>query len=266
MQRVRLRYTKRGRLRFTSHRDFQRAFERALRRAEVPMAYSAGFTPHPKVSYANAAPTGTGSEAEYLEIALTRHQDPDGLRAQLDTCMPTGLDIIDAVEAGTSDFTDRLQASEWELRLDGVTPEEARAAVAAFLAAESVEVQRQTKKGLRTFDARAAVTSLALAEEAVDGTSATRADRPGGAPCAILRLVVRHLTPAVRPDDVLSGLRAAAGLAPPVPAAVTRLAQGPLDEETGTVTDPLAPDRDALSGPTGSGDLSSAATVRGGSA
>ena len=76
MQRIRLRYTKRGRLRFTSHRDFQRAFERALRRAEVPMAYSAGFTPHPKVSYANAAPTGTGSEAEFLEIALTERRDP----------------------------------------------------------------------------------------------------------------------------------------------------------------------------------------------
>ena len=63
VQRIRLRYTKRGRLRFTSHRDFQRAFERALRRSQVPMAYSAGFTPHPKVSYANAAPTGTGSDA-----------------------------------------------------------------------------------------------------------------------------------------------------------------------------------------------------------
>jgi len=67
VQRIRLRYTKRGRLRFTSHRDFQRAFERALRRAEVPMAYSAGFTPHPKVSYANAAPTGTGSEAAVFD-------------------------------------------------------------------------------------------------------------------------------------------------------------------------------------------------------
>lgn len=84
MQRIRLRYTKRGRLRFTSHRDFQRAFERALRRAEVPMAYSAGFTPHPKVSYANAAPTGTGSEAEYLEIQLAERRDPQRLRELLD--------------------------------------------------------------------------------------------------------------------------------------------------------------------------------------
>ncbi|WP_340564150.1 TIGR03936 family radical SAM-associated protein [Streptomyces sp. GSL17-111] len=243
VQRVRLRYTKRGRLRFTSHRDFQRAFERALRRAEVPMAYSAGFTPHPKVSYANAAPTGTASEAEYLEIALADRREPEALRTLLDASLPPGLDVLDAVEAHTSGFADRLTASRWELRLEKVEPAEAESAVRAFLDAPSVEVQRETKKGLRTFDARAAVASL----EVVRTPGGEAPDRPDTAPCAILRLVVRHLTPAVRPDDVLSGLRAAAGLAPPVPAAVTRLAQGPLDEESGTVADPLAPDRDAAS-------------------
>ncbi|MFF2650647.1 TIGR03936 family radical SAM-associated protein [Streptomyces sp. NPDC058045] len=252
MQRIRLRYTKRGRLRFTSHRDFQRAFERALRRAEVPMAYSAGFTPHPKVSYANAAPTGTGSEAEYLEIALTEPRDPQALRGLLDESMPTGLDVVDAVEARTSGLADRLTASVWELRLDGVQPEAARRAAEAFTAAGTVEVQRRTKNGMRTFDARAAVLELseATAQAAVAGGAAdsggVMADRPGDRPCAILRLVVRHVTPAVRPDDVLSGLRAVADLAPPVPAAVTRLAQGLLDEESGKVTDPLAPDREAV--------------------
>ncbi|MFD4552058.1 TIGR03936 family radical SAM-associated protein [Streptomyces sp. NPDC058246] len=242
MQRIRLRYTKRGRLRFTSHRDFQRAFERALRRAEVPMAYSAGFTPHPKVSYANAAPTGTGSEAEYLEIALTEPRDPDMLRELLDESLPSGLDIIDAVEARTSGLADRLTASVWELRLDGVDPAQAARAVEAFKAADTVEVQRRTKNGMRTFDARSAVASL----EASPETHNPQADRPTDQPCAILRLVVRHVTPAVRPDDVLSGLRAVADLAPPVAAAVTRLAQGLFDEETGTVTDPLAPDREAV--------------------
>ncbi|MFI6942717.1 TIGR03936 family radical SAM-associated protein [Streptomyces sp. NPDC050418] len=242
MQRIRLRYTKRGRLRFTSHRDFQRAFERALRRAEVPMAYSAGFTPHPKVSYANAAPTGTGSEAEYLEIALTEKRDPAQLRALLDESLPDGLDITEAVEARTSGLADRLQASVWELRLDGVEAAQAEAAVKAFLEAETVEVGRLTKNGMRTFDARGAVAAL----QALD----SRADRPGAGPCAILRLVVRHATPAVRPDDVLSGLRAVADLVPPVPAAVTRLAQGPFDEESGTVTDPLAPDREAAASST----------------
>src|SRR3954470_9876159 len=88
VQRLRLHYAKRGRLRFTSHRDFQRAFERALRRAQVPIAYSAGFTPHPKVSYANAAPTGVASEAEYLEIGLAQQCDPEKLRAALDASLP----------------------------------------------------------------------------------------------------------------------------------------------------------------------------------
>lgn len=238
VQRIRLRYTKRGRLRFTSHRDFQRAFERALRRSEVPMAYSAGFTPHPRVSYANAAPTGTGSEAEYLEIALAEPRDPEKLRALLDESMPVGLDIIDAVEAHTSGLADRLTASVWEMRLDGVESADAERAVEAFLSAETVEVQRRTKNGMRTFDTRGAVVSLEAAT--------APADRPLDNACAILRLVVRHLTPAVRPDDVLSGLRAVADLTPPVPAAVTRLAQGLFDEESGTVTDPLAPDREAV--------------------
>ncbi|WP_031011966.1 TIGR03936 family radical SAM-associated protein [Streptomyces sp. NRRL F-5727] len=238
MQRIRLRYTKRGRLRFTSHRDFQRAFERALRRAEVPMAYSAGFTPHPKVSYANAAPTGTGSEAEFLEIALTERRDPETLRALLDESLPAGLDITDAVEARTSGLADRLTASVWELRLDGVAVDDARKAAEAFLAAETVEVQRKTKNGIRTFDTRSAVVELVA--------DRPQGDRPADDACAILRLVVRHVTPAVRPDDVLSGLRAVADLAPPVPAAVTRLAQGLFDEESGTVTDPLAPDREAV--------------------
>jgi radical SAM-linked protein len=249
VQRIRLRYTKRGRLRFTSHRDFQRAFERALRRAEVPMAYSAGFTPHPKVSYANAAPTGVGSEAEYLEIALARPRDPEELRLLLDESLPAGLDVTEAVEARTSGLAERLEASVWQVRLDGVRPEEARRAVAVFLAADSVEVQRGTKNGVRTFDCRAAVARLDVVD--TDATEQTT-DRPWDHACAILRLVVRHLTPAVRPDDVLSGLHATADLAPPVPAAVTRLAQGPLDEESGSVTDPLAPDRDAVAVPAGS--------------
>jgi radical SAM-linked protein len=238
VQRLRLRYAKRGRLRFTSHRDFQRAFERALRRAAVPMAYSAGFSPHPKVSYAGASPTGVASEAEYLEIGVAERCDPEPLRAALDGSLPPGLDVLEVVEARTPNLADRLQASVWELRLPRVPEEVAEAAVEAFLAADRVEVQRLTKNGMRSFDARAAVVRLALLPRGVNVPPQ---------PCAILQVVVRHVTPAVRPDDVLSGLRQVADLAPPTPPLVTRLAQGPLDAESGTVTDPLAPDRDAAS-------------------
>jgi radical SAM-linked protein len=248
VQRLRLRYAKRGRLRFSSHRDFQRSLERALRRAGVPMAYSAGFTPHPKISYANAAPTGAASEAEYLEIALAERCDPELLRRALDEALPDGLDLVDAVEAGPGSLADRLQASVWRVELPGVAPEALAAAVAAFLAEPRVEVQRMMKSGLRTFDARSAVVSAVVP---LPGTPvAGEAPEPGPSPqsspgtlCAILRVVVRHATPAVRPDDVLAALRAVADLAPPSPPVVTRLAQGPLDEADGTVADPLAADR-----------------------
>src|SRR3954447_15213921 len=84
---------------FSSHRDFQRAFERAIRRAGVPMAYSAGFNPYPKISYAGAAPTGTASEAEYLEIAVIERLDPQAVRKALDESLPPGLDVLEVVEA-----------------------------------------------------------------------------------------------------------------------------------------------------------------------
>ena len=156
VQRLRIRYAKRGRLRFTSHRDFARAFERALRRSAVPMAYSAGFSPHPKISYANAAPTGTASEAEYLEIGVAQRCDPELLRVALDAALPPGLDVVEVVEAAPGALADLLEASRWEIRLPEADPEDVRRAVESFLAATEVPVERLTKNGIRTFDARAA--------------------------------------------------------------------------------------------------------------
>ena len=235
VQRVRLRYAKRGRLRFTSHRDFARAFERALRRAEVPMAYSAGFSPHPKVSYVNATPTGVASEAEYLEIGLDRVVDPERLRLALDAALPPGLDITEAVVAGSGSLPDRIDASEWLIELPQVPQPQLDEAMANFLAATEILVERLTKKGKRTLDARAAVVSVELGA----GASAAVCDDI----CAIMRIVVRHVTPAVRPDDVLTGLRSVSALTLPVPPRATRLVQGALTEG-GRIVDPLAADRD----------------------
>jgi radical SAM-linked protein len=231
VQKLRLRYTKRGRLRFISHRDFARAFERALRRARVPMAYSAGFSPHPKISYVGAAPTGVASEAEYLEIGLAKRCDPAAVRRALDESLPPGIDVLECVESRGGSLADRIDTSIWEVALPGVDEPSAAAAVAAFLASEWVPVERLTKNGRRLLDARAAV----LRADTTAGETAA------GAPCAILRVVVRHVTPAVRSDDILSGLRSVAGLEPAAPAEATRLAQGQLDD-TGRLLDPLAAD------------------------
>ena len=242
-----MRYAKRGRLRFTSHRDVARAFERALRRAGVPMAYSQGFSPHPKISWIGAAPTGVASEAEYVEVQLVTAVDPAALAAELDAALPPGLDVLEVVAAGTGSLADRVDAAEWVIELPGVASDTLRAAVAALLATEHVMVSRKTKDGTREIDVRPAVIRAEVVEPAL-GRPAVGIDMPAQpGPCGILAVVVRQTTPAVRPDDVLSALRVVAALDQPVPAKATRLAQGRLDDD-GALSDPLAQDRAASAG------------------
>src|SRR5689334_17978794 len=182
VQRIRIRYAKRGPMRFTSHRDFARAFERAILRAGVPIAYSAGFTPHPKISYASAAPTGVASEAEYLEIGLQRLVDPEELLRALDAALSPGLDVLAAVPApGKPALAELIEASRWRIELPGVEVSDLERAVSAFANAEEVLVERLTKQGMRTFDARGAVVVI---EAATDGGGRTCAD--GTVACAIL--------------------------------------------------------------------------------
>lgn len=204
-----------------------RAFERALRRAHVPMAFSQGFSPHPKVSWVGAAPTGAASEAEYVEIGLAEVVDPAAVRQALGEALPDGLDVLEVVESAGGSLADRLEASSWLIDLKAPYDDAARA-VATFLATDEVLVERMTKKGLRSFDCRGPVVSL----EAEPTASGSR-----------LRLLLRHGVPAVRPDDVISGLTSVGGLLVgpehgglPL---LTRLAQGPFDEATGAVGDPL---------------------------
>ncbi|MCW2766058.1 MAG: hypothetical protein JWO11_2017 [Nocardioides sp.] len=222
-QRLRIRYAKRGRLRFTSHRDFSRAFERAIFRARVPMAYSSGFNPHPRISYAGAAPTGSASEAEYLEIGLAEVVDPATIHAALEESLPDGLDVLDVVVSPGGSLADLLEASRWQVDI-AAAPDRAGPAVEAFLGTETVLVERMTKKGLREFDCRAAVVALVVTARG-DGSR--------------LQLVLRHAVPAVRPDDVLSGLAVVAGLEVDAAPYLTRLSQGPLDPHTGEIGDPL---------------------------
>ena len=157
VQKLRLRYTKRGRLRFTSHRDIARAFERALRRAEVPMAYSAGFSPHPKISWVGAAPTGGGVGGRVRRDqrrAAASTSSSCGPRST--PACPTGIDVVEVVEApgrapacrtGSRPRTGSCGCRRWRSRT-------AQRAVEVFLAADEVLVERLVKDGRR--DARRA--------------------------------------------------------------------------------------------------------------
>ncbi|MFR9804713.1 TIGR03936 family radical SAM-associated protein [Pseudonocardia sp. RS010] len=252
VQRIRVRFAKRGRLRFLSHRDVARSVERAVRRAGIPVSHSHGFSPHPRISWIGAAPTGTASEAEFLEIGLIREVDPEIVRAALDAALPAGLDVLDAVVAEPPALADRIDASLWRIVLPGVPETALGAAVDALLAQDVLVVERVMPSGRREIDVRAAVVSATVATcDDVAAEPSPAGDPPAGVTpeadaagrdCAILTAVVRQTTPAVRPDDVLGALDVVAGLKPPVPAKATRMAQGLLDDR-GRLTDPLGPGR-----------------------
>ena len=221
-QRLRVRYAKRGRARFASHRDVGRALERALRRAGIPMAFSSGFSPHPRISYAGASPTGAASESEYLELGLAEVVEPDRLRRVLSEALPEGLEIVGVAEAGPQSLAELLTASCWRMDVPGVTAAGAEQAVQALLAEPQHAVERMTKTGMRSFDVRAAVLRLRVEGE------------------GLLELVSAIGTPLVRPDDVITALtQVSPAFRPTRPPVFTRLAQGTFD---GTrVVDPVPP-------------------------
>jgi radical SAM-linked protein len=246
VQRVRVRFAKRGRLRFLSHRDVARSFERAVRRAAVPVAHSHGFSPHPRLSWIGAAPTGAASEAEFMEIGLVTPVDPADLAKALDAALPAGLDVLDAVVAEGAALADRINASRWVVELPGVEPEALRSALDALLATDELTVERITPNGRRQIDVRAALVRAEVLSK-IDVSDPGKTISPDGPPvadptCAIMTAVVRQTTPAVRPDDVLGALDVVAGLRLPAPAKATRMAQGLLDDR-GDLADPLGSDR-----------------------
>jgi len=249
VQHLVVRYAKRGKMRFASQLDVARVFERGVRRAGLPIAYSAGYTPHPKISYTGGVPTGVASEAEYLSLALTSRQAATQVGQRLSAALPDGIDVIDVTEAdpkggplwggpegsprgsggegsppgsgGPGGSPPRTStASTWRVELPGVEPSAAARAVAGFLTLGEALVERRTDKGVRSLDARAAVVEMDVLAQRVVVT--------GLEDCAILRMVVLHTVPAVRPEDVLTALRQRYDLVPSAPPVTTRLAQGPL--------------------------------------
>src|SRR3984957_20462280 len=100
MARLRIRFTKLGKIRWTSHRDVARMWERAFRRVELPLAYTSGFSPRPKVSFGLALPTGHGSVGEYLDLELAGDGDLDldALPGRLSAALPHGVDALAVAE------------------------------------------------------------------------------------------------------------------------------------------------------------------------
>lgn len=139
-----LRFTKEPSVRFISHLDMQRLFQRALRRAKLPCAYSQGFNPHTLVSFAAALPVGVCSSAEYVEAVMERYVSPADAMTRLNAVLPMGVRVTAAGESKESDPALGGLLALAEYRLAG---EAAQEALDAILAKDELMIEKKTKKG-----------------------------------------------------------------------------------------------------------------------
>ncbi len=170
MTRLRIRYSKIGKVRFVGHRDLARIWERSLRRAGLPVAYSEGFSPRPKLSFGLALSTGYESRAEYLEVDLVDGGGPDrgdttdpaGVRAGLNAVLPVGIEVsaVATVERGGDSLQQAVGVCTWEVLVDGIDPTEAAAMVGDLLAREEIVVERERKGRVVIDDIRHQVHAL----------------------------------------------------------------------------------------------------------
>ncbi len=158
MTRIRIRFSKRGKVRFTSHRDVARIWERTLRRVELPVARSQGFSPRPKLHFGLALSTGHESEAEYLDVDLVDGAvvDLDALPARLTTALPGGLIAAAAAEVDPSapSLQHAVTSSRWEIEVLGLDLPTLEARAEALLAAPELVMVRQRKGKDVTDDVR----------------------------------------------------------------------------------------------------------------
>ena len=144
----RVRFAKSGKVRFLSHRDVARVWERALRRSGVRVAYSEGFSPRPRLSFGLALSTGYESLGEYLDIDLAEPVDPDdAARASSTPRCPPGIVTQAAISipAGTDSLQQAVTSSSWQLELSGVDPDRVAAAVERVLAQDELADHRRAQ-------------------------------------------------------------------------------------------------------------------------
>src|SRR4051812_17569261 len=206
---VRLRFTKAGKIRWISHRDTARAFERAFRIEALPLTFSQGFSPHPKVSFGLALSTGYESHEEYLDVSFREPVDLDELSARLNVSLPAGVEVTGAAELDerAPALQEIVTALNWtvdvardnDVALDAA---ELRSGVAALLARDEVIVTRSRKGRLVDDDVRGAIRSCTVVGTTDEGTvhcELETSTQPRGAKPHDVLAAVMQVTPDIGP-------------------------------------------------------------------
>jgi radical SAM-linked protein len=165
MQRLRIKFSRSTEIKFISHLDMVRLWERALRRAGVPLTYSQGFSPHPQISIAVPLSIGMTSEAELMDITCDRTLTPHWIIDTLKQQLPKGIDIINVSQIAPSVPSLQSQVRFTEYRVELMTNkrrEEVELSVANLLSLANLPWQHKRDTGVKTYDLRPLVTQISL--------------------------------------------------------------------------------------------------------
>jgi radical SAM-linked protein len=166
MQRLRLKFTREEPVKYISHLDLMRLWERALRRAGLPVARTEGFNPHPRFALAAALAVGVVGEAELMDLFLDGREDPGEVLARLASQLPAGISLVgaDEVTLDAPSVQSRVRSAEYSVQVETERPaEEIEMAVDVLLAAAALPRERRRDGRLRAYDLRPLVQGLQVA-------------------------------------------------------------------------------------------------------
>lgn len=167
MQRLRVRFSRGEEIKFISHLDMMRLWERVLRRAQIPLAYSEGFSPHPRLSLAAPLAIGVTSEAELMDIFVTKLVSPHWFTGAVSQQLPTGIDVLGVYQIGLSmpSLQSQVRYAEYRVKMETAEgPEDVESAVATLLSTEHLPWSHQRDTGRRNYDLRALINDLWLVD------------------------------------------------------------------------------------------------------
>jgi len=165
VQKIRAQIRKDSPVKFVSHLDYAKVLERAIRRAELPIAFSEGFNPHMKISFGTVLPVGMTSETEFADFELTHSMEPQLFKEILNRQMPHGFRIIAAkdIPLSTPSLMAQLNLAKYMVVVeftDYLTFDELKEKVNTFLALDSIWIEKTTKSKTRNTDIRAMIHAI----------------------------------------------------------------------------------------------------------
>lgn len=165
MNNIRVKFIRGEEVKYISHLDLMKVFERALRRASVPIAYSQGFNPHPHMVFGLPLSVGVTSEAEYADFEFTADVNPTGIAKALNKALPQGFHILDArYKSSRDNIMATITGARYEVLLycPQTSAGELQQKLELLMQQSAILVEKETKKGIREVDIRPMIHQVAL--------------------------------------------------------------------------------------------------------